>query len=75
MNTTTFAFDSTIIPEQVYLGRSQWHGLVAVTQLIKADDRHGQEFVRKANLLQALRHPNIVSFLGACWAPGRVRTH
>lgn len=61
-------------PVQVYLGRWRWHGLVAVKQLIEADERREQAFVREAELLQALRHPNIVSFLGACLEPGRVRT-
>ena len=59
----------------MYLGRWRWHGLVAVKQLIEADERREQAFVREAELLQALRHPNIVSFLGACLEPGRVRTH
>ena len=58
---------------QVYLGRWRWHGLVAVKRLIKADQRREQAFVHEAELLQALRHPNIVSFLGACLEPGRVR--
>ena len=59
---------------QVYLGRWRWYGLVAVKQLIEADERREQAFVREAELLQALRHPNIVSFLGACLEPGRVRS-
>ena len=56
----------------MYLGRWRWHGLVAVKQLIEADERREHAFVREAELLQALRHPNIVSFLGACLEPGRV---
>ena len=61
------------VAAQVYLGRWRWRGLVAVTALIKADERQERAFVREAELLQALRHPNIVSFLGACMEPGRVR--
>lgn len=57
----------------MFLGRWRWHGLVAVKQLIEADERREQAFVREAELLQALRHPNIVSFLGACLEPGRAR--
>ena len=57
---------------QVYLGRWRWHGLVAVKRLIRADERREQAFVHEAELLQALRHPNIVSFLGACLEHGRV---
>ena len=61
-----------MVRAQVYLGRWRWHGLVAVKQLIEADERREQAFVREAELLQALRHPNIVSFLGACLEPRRV---
>ena len=57
----------------MYLGRWRWHGLVAVKHLKVADVRRERAFVREAELLHTLRHPNIVSLLGACLEPGRVR--
>ena len=57
----------------MFLGRWRWHGRVAVKQLLEADERRERAFVQEAELLHALSHPNIVSFLGACLEPGRVR--
>lgn len=58
---------------KVYLGRWRWHGLVAVKHLKVADARRERAFACEAQLLRTLRHPNIVSLLGACLEPGRVR--
>ena len=57
----------------MYLGRWRWRGLVAIKHLVNADEQRERAFVREAELLQALRHPNVVSFLGACLEPGRAR--
>ena len=59
---------------QVYLGKWRWHGLVALKLLKVADEQHERAFVREAELLHALSHPNIVSYLGACLEPGQVRS-
>ena len=60
---------------QVYLGRWRWHGFVAIKHLVDADEQREKSFLREAELLQSLRHPNIVLFLGACLEPGRVCRH
>lgn len=57
----------------MYLGRWRWHGLVAIKHLADPDKRREEAFVREAELLQALSHPNIVAFRGACLEPGRAR--
>ena len=58
---------------QVYLGKWRRHGLVALKLLKVADEQHERAFVCEAELLRALRHPNIVSYLGACLEPGQAR--
>lgn len=57
----------------MYLGKWRRHGLVALKLLKVADEQHERAFVGEAELLRALRHPNIVSYLGACLEPGQVR--
>ena len=63
---------------QVLLGR--WKGtLVAVKVLREECTQHASsaalaDFRREAELLQSMRHPYILNFLGACFNCERVRT-
>ncbi|KAK9819479.1 hypothetical protein WJX81_002053 [Elliptochloris bilobata] len=58
--------------DKVYLGHWRAHGLVAVKPLIQAGKRREEEHVREVEMLQSLRHPNIVSCLGAYMEPGQM---
>jgi len=48
---------------QVY--KAKWNGtVVAVKVLTNNSDSQREAFVKEANMLQALRYPNVVSYLG-----------
>ena len=67
----------TLHPAQVLLGRWR-HALVAVKVLREECTQHAgsaalADFRREAELLQSMRHPYILNFLGACFDRKPVR--
>jgi serine/threonine protein kinase len=57
---------------QVYLARWQKHTLVAIKTVLDGNGEEEDMLLKEAEMLQQLRHPNIVQFLGVCRVPGKV---